>query len=111
VTRELKYIVFNTNMGWLGILSSAKGLLCITLPQHSTQEARQLLGDAANYAIWSPDLLDGLVGRFKAYFNGKKILFTDALDMSAATPFQRKVWESTRLIPYGETRSYAWVAE
>ena len=111
MTGELKYIIFNTNMGWVGILSSAKGLLCITLPQHSAQEARQLLGDAANYAIWSPDLFDGLIERFKAYFSGKKTVFTDRLDLSAATPFQRKVWEHTKLIPYGETRSYAWVAE
>jgi O-6-methylguanine DNA methyltransferase len=111
VTRELKYIVFNTNMGWIGILSSAKGLLCITLPQNSAQEARQLLGAEANNAIWSPDLFDGLMERFKAYFNGKKTLFTDKLDMSAATTFQRKVWENTSLIPFGETRSYGWVAE
>ncbi|GAH65608.1 unnamed protein product, partial [marine sediment metagenome] len=37
--------------------------------------------------------------------------FPDRLDLSGATDFQRKVWETTRLIPYGETRSYAWVAE
>jgi len=36
--------------------------------------------------------------------------FPDRLDLSGATPFQRMVWEATRLIPYGETRSYAWVA-
>ena len=37
--------------------------------------------------------------------------FPDELDLSGATPFQRKVWETTRLIPYGETRSYLWVAK
>ncbi len=37
--------------------------------------------------------------------------FPDELDLSTATPFQRQVWEKTRLIPYGETRSYSWVAE
>jgi len=26
------------------------------------------------------------------------------------TDFQKRVYEATRLIPYGETRSYAWVA-
>ena len=25
--------------------------------------------------------------------------------------FRRLVWEATRLIPYGETRSYGWVAK
>jgi methylated-DNA-[protein]-cysteine S-methyltransferase len=49
--------------------------------------------------------------RFKTYFKGGKMAFPDQLDLSGATPFQRKVWEITRLIPYGETRSYTWVAE
>jgi len=110
MTGELKYIIFNTNMGWVGILGSNKGLVRTTLPQHSAQEARQLLGNEVNYAVWSPNLFDGLMERFKTYFRGDKIAFSDKLDLSA-TPFQRQVWEMTRLIPYGETRSYTWVAE
>ncbi len=27
------------------------------------------------------------------------------------TPFQRKVWNAVKAIPYGETRSYKWVAK
>jgi len=110
MTGELKYIIFNTNMGWVGILGSTKGLVRTTLPQHSAQEARQLLGNEVNYAVWSPNLFDGLMERFKTYFRGDKIAFSDELDLSA-TPFQHQVWEITKLIPYGETRSYAWVAE
>ncbi|MCK4262862.1 MAG: MGMT family protein, partial [Dehalococcoidia bacterium] len=29
---------------------------------------------------------------------------------SWASPFQRSVWDVCQSIPYGETRSYAWVA-
>jgi len=49
--------------------------------------------------------------RLRAYFSSHKATFLDELDLSGATPFQRQVWEATRLIPYGETRSYLWVAE
>ncbi len=49
--------------------------------------------------------------RLRNYFGGHKVNFPDELDLSQATPFQREVWEITRLIPYGETRSYTWVAE
>ena len=111
MTGELKYITFNTDMGWIGILGSAKGLLGTTLPQHSTQEVRQLLGDRVNCAIWSPRLFEDLMERLRIYFGGHKATFTDELDLSPATAFQREVWEITRLIPYGETRSYTWVAE
>ena len=111
MTRKLRYIIFNTNMGWVGILGSAKGLLRTTLPQHSAREARRLLGNGVNHAVRSHNLFDGLMERFRVYLSGDRISFPDELDLSGATPFQRKVWEITRLIPYGETRSYTWVAE
>ena len=98
-------------MGWIGISGSTDGLLRITLPQPSIHEVRQLLGDSVSRAIWSPQLFDDLMKRLKVYFSGHRITFPDKLDLSRATHFQREVWEITRLIPYGETRSYAWVAE
>ena len=109
MTGELRYITFNTDMGWIGILSSARGLLRTTLSQPSAQEAHKLLG--INYATWSPHLFDDLIQRFRAYFGGRKVAFPDKLDLSGATAFQCRVWEVTRLIPYGSTRSYLWVAE
>jgi methylated-DNA-[protein]-cysteine S-methyltransferase len=111
MTGELKYVTFNTDMGWVGILASAKGLLATTLPQHSVAETLRLLGDRLNQASWFPRRFTGLVERLKVYFNGKKVGFPDELDLSGATPFQREVWEITRLIPYGEIRTYLWVAE
>ena len=98
-------------MGWVGMLASAKGLLGTTLPQRSAQEACQLLGDSVSRATWSPHLFKDLMERLKVYFSGHRTTFPDKLDLSRATHFQREVWETTRLIPYGETRSYAWVAE
>ncbi len=111
MTQQLNYTIFNTDMGWVGILASAKGLLGTTLPQPSAQEACQLLGNSVSYATWSPHLFDDLMERFKVYFSGHRTTFRDKLDFPRATHFQCEVWEITRLIPYGETRSYGWVAE
>ena len=111
MTRELRYVTFGTDMGWIGVLGSAEGLLRTTLPQRSAQEVRQLLGDSLNYAIWSPHRFEDLMERLRAYFGGRRVAFPDRLDLSGATSFQCEVWEATRLIPYGETRSYTWVAE
>ena len=108
---ELKYIIFESKMGWVGILASWKGLLSIALPQPSAEETGLQLGEQVNQAIWSPELFADLVLRLQAYFSGRQVSFPDELDLSAATPFQREVWAATRLIPYGETRSYRWVAE
>jgi len=59
----------------------------------------------------SPHLFKDLAERLRVYFGGHKVTFPDRLDLPGATAFQREVWETTRLIPYGETRSYTWVAE
>ena len=42
--------------------------------------------------------------------NGENVTFPDQLDLTSASDFQKKVWQAARLIPYGETRSYLWVA-
>ena len=98
-------------MGWIGVLGSANGLLGITLPQHSAQDALQLLGERVNYATRASHLFEDLRERYRSYLSSQMTTFPDKLNLSGATTFQREVWETTRLIPYGETRSYAWVAD
>jgi methylated-DNA-[protein]-cysteine S-methyltransferase len=81
------------------------------LPQPSAQEAEQLLGDRVKDASRSENFLHDLMERLRSYFAGQRVTFPDELDLSPATAFQRQVWQLTRLIPYGETRSYSWVAK
>ena len=91
-------------------MASAKGLVSTTLPQRTAEQAFQLLGSEALQASLAPSFFDNLIKRFKAYFSGHQVEFPDKLDLSGATSFQRRVWEITRNIPYGEKRSYLWVA-
>lgn len=45
------------------------------------------------------------------YFSGLRETFTCKTSFISGTDFEHKVWESIRYIPYGETRTYKWVAE
>jgi len=110
MTQELNYITFDTGMGWMGMLASPRGLLSLTLPQRSAGEASQLLGDGLSHAIRCPHRFEDLIGRLRSYLSGHRVAFPDELDLARATAFQRRVWEITRRIPYGEARSYGWVA-
>ena len=47
--------------------------------------------------------------RLERYFLGQETAFHDVLDVTG-TPFQKRAWEVVRTIPWGETRSYTWVA-
>jgi O-6-methylguanine DNA methyltransferase len=106
----LKYTVFETSRGWIGCLSSQLGLKKATLPQLSPQLALEELDGSVGQAVWSPDSFTDIGSFFSGYFSGQSHKFPWALDVGQATPFQRQVWEVTSSIPYGETRSYGWVA-
>ena len=46
------------------------------------------------------------------YFTGKRVDFKGyAMDISIGTEFQKRIWKKLLGIPYGETRSYKWLAE
>lgn len=44
------------------------------------------------------------------YLAGKRAFFSVPVDLSETPPFQRRVLEVARQIPFGEARPYAWVA-
>lgn len=111
MTQGLSCTIFSTDAGWVGALGSTRGLIYLTFPLPSEPEARCLLGSRINQATQSPHLFQGLMERIRAYFSGLSVIFPDELDLTGYTNFQLKVWETTRLIPYGETRSYIWVAK
>jgi methylated-DNA-[protein]-cysteine S-methyltransferase len=50
-----------------------------------------------------------LRAELNAYFRGELRTFTVPLDVRG-TPFQLRVWDELRRIPYGETRSYGEIA-
>lgn len=54
-------------------------------------------------------LFDDLGAQLGEYFAGARTSFELPLEYPG-TPFQRRVWDSLRRIPYGETRTYADVA-
>ena len=56
------------------------------------------------------ELPSSLARQLSRYFRGKKVAFRVPVDLSRSTEFQRKVWRTLQTIPYGQTRTYAWVA-
>jgi methylated-DNA-[protein]-cysteine S-methyltransferase len=104
---KFTYSIFQTQAGWVGLLCSASGVRRVILPCNSAREVQELLG---SYTSETPDACAGLQERLQAYFSGRPVIFPDTLDWAGATPFQRRVWRAARLIPYGATRSYQWVA-
>lgn len=56
-------------------------------------------------------LLAKVSGMVREYFSGRRVSFAGLpLDLSCGTEFQRRVWNVTSTIPYGEVRTYKWIA-
>ncbi|UCC16866.1 MAG: methylated-DNA--[protein]-cysteine S-methyltransferase [Dehalococcoidales bacterium] len=91
-------------------MATGKGVSTITLPSNTEEEAVISLGEKSGNGHLSIDLMPDLAERIISYFDGEKVSFPDELDLTSASEFQKKVWQAARLIPYGETRSYLWVA-
>ena len=108
---SLHYDLMETRLGWMGLLSSAKGARRTTLPLASPEECVSSLGDEIESAEWSPERFEGLKSLLAAYFEGEPVSFRDEpIDVADASPFLQAAWTACRSIPYGETRTYSWLA-
>ena len=53
----------------------------------------------------------GLGEQLDAYFSGEPVELEAPSWFAWGTPFQKAVWTAIRAIPYGQTRSYSWIAK
>ncbi len=54
---------------------------------------------------------ESFMKELRAYFSGTKCTFEQEIKFLTGTDFEKKVWSVLAQIPFGETRSYKWVAE
>jgi len=52
-----------------------------------------------------------LIKELRDYFEKGREEFTQKISLTAGTEFDRKVWLALKEIPFGETRTYKWLAE
>lgn len=110
--------IFHTSLGWAGVALTSKGICAIVLPEKDKFAVkRKLLGSESG--VGSSEESDSTVAHalekavhvLQQYFAGERVLFDLPLDLRSGTPFQQAVWRAAVKIPYGEVRSYAWVAK
>ena len=108
---KARYTIVATKLGWVVIGGSEIGLSFLTLPQPSLDAVLAGIEDFVKGAVEEDSAFGDLPLRLQCYFDGEMLTFPDKLDLEGATDFQQVVWNATRSIPYGEVRSYAWVAK
>jgi O-6-methylguanine DNA methyltransferase len=109
---QVFYDGFTTAIGVTWAVWNSTGLLLTSFPDTSEQgllrEIKERFGVVSIRRRALPAQMQGLLRR---YFSGEKVnLSSLPLDLTQGTAFQRAVWKKLIEIPYGEVRSYGWVA-
>jgi methylated-DNA-[protein]-cysteine S-methyltransferase len=102
--------IFRTSWGWMGIVASPIGVARIVLPQASRAGAERELGVTDGEPLQEASaraLLAQAQTQLMEFVAGKREALDLPPDLSAGTPFQRRVWRAALRIPYGRVRCYA----
>jgi O-6-methylguanine DNA methyltransferase len=88
----------------IGLSATQKGLFSVKIG--CTPASRG--GRCDEVDVW--EVLKSAERELKEYFEGRRREFTVRLDV-LGSKFDVTVWSALRSIPYGEVRSYRWLAE
>jgi methylated-DNA-[protein]-cysteine S-methyltransferase len=92
------YILVSSRWGVVGLKNEERAQIFIDRWERANISVKY---DGAHYLELKEQL--------DAYFAGQLRQFTIPLDLRG-TPFQRQVWDTLRMIPWGKTRSYGQIA-
>ncbi|NEX93859.1 methylated-DNA--[protein]-cysteine S-methyltransferase [Caulobacter sp. 17J65-9] len=107
------YTLFDTAVGRCGLAWSEAGVAAVSLPEgdDAATRARLLKRCPAAQEQAPPPQIARAVEQVVALLEGQPIDFSDVpLDLEAATPFERRVYDLALRIPPGETRTYGAIA-
>jgi len=122
----IRSVVFRSPFGWAGVAATGQGIISVILPKKDkravelqlefamlrTPNASTELAEVSTLRAFvvSLSVLGKAVKLLQQYFSGEHVSFDLPLDLRYYTRFQQAVWKAAAEIPYGGTRSYAWIA-
>lgn len=104
--------VFETALGFGGVVASVVGLMEVFLPFGGSSRAEIVAHIADLYpgAVADNPLTRRAAQLLRHYFAGEQVSFDLPLDWSAFTSFQTAVYRAVIKLPAGTTRSYGEIA-
>jgi len=101
----------NSPVGTLYVALDGKKVVALTFSQERERSFRaSLTSETSRPVRRADDMTQPVITELREYFDGKRRRFSLIPDLSMCTEFQRKVLAVTARIPYGQTRTYGWLA-
>lgn len=108
---KIKYTIVDSPLGKMLVARTEKGICAVSFGDTQESLAKELSSEFHSADIRNDDAgLESAVKAILRGLDGEKTILTLPLDLQA-TAFQMRVWSELRKIPYGETRSYADIAD
>lgn len=104
ITVNIYSASIDTPLGRVTLFADVRGLTGIVLPGTERRELSSWYPEAGRNPV-----LDEAARQIREYLDGCRTEFSLPLALSG-TPFQLRVWEEIRHIPYGRTMSYSDIA-
>ncbi len=109
---DLFYFSCTSPVGLIYVAGTSSGICRIVLGRLREQEVVRFL--EKSYGVRplrreAPFL--NFQREMESYFAGNHTFFSSPIQFIRGTSFDEKVWKVLTQIPYGETRSYLWVAQ
>jgi methylated-DNA-[protein]-cysteine S-methyltransferase len=96
---------------WVCFAAADDGIAACTLPHRTAGDALAEVDSRWAAPARGDSLIPRVAQELRRYFAGDKARLDFPLDLSRARDFTRRVLSAVASIPYGQTRSYAWVAQ
>ena len=109
--RPLFYTMHDSPLGPLGLAATTNGLSSLMLRVREEGFVDYLRNSFGAAPVADSRPFERVKLFLDRYFSGKRIAFEGKFELLVGTPFQRRVWATLLTIPYGEVKSYRWLAE
>jgi O-6-methylguanine DNA methyltransferase len=98
-------------VGTIYVALARRDVLALTFTPQTADDFREGLYSRISKQIFrSNAMVAPLLEELQEYFEGNRTRFGFTPDLFGCTPFQKKVLSAAAGIPYGQTRSYGWLA-
>jgi methylated-DNA-[protein]-cysteine S-methyltransferase len=109
----LYYSVFPSPIGLIYAAATEKGVCRLTYDVSEDEYETDLMNRYDREVIYTSNapILASVEDQIERYFMSELTHFDIPLDFLEGTPFYQRVWRTQQNIPFGQVRSYKWVAE
>lgn len=108
---KLYYTVLDTKIGRILVTRADKGLNNLLFHQPTWGRFFEELKKKKDVELVKSEAkFSSLRKQLNQYLSGKKVRFSEKLDLSSGTFFQQRVWKKMLEVPFGKTISYKKLA-